>query len=713
MRFYFQGFMVDDSLFLVEKNGLALEIEPRIFELLVYFCQHPNIPISRDELIQYVWQQRIVGDAAINRAVSELRKLLENEPSKPQIIKTISKVGYQFNVSPNTQSSSTKEDDTTNRLTPISTLNTEADVENYNTNTNNIPLEINSTNGWKLSGVFTILVFFALIVITFYLFFPKQTIKVIPSKIERPLTSLKGTAYKAVLSRDGNDLLFVHKDKANGNTRIWHKRKGQEPLAITNDDFYYTFAIFGADNEIISSRFNNVQQRKCDIVSINLTTKKITKILDCADRAQTMLAYSLERNTLYFNSRSAVNSPYSVYAYQRSTKRIQQVTFPYQAGNIRGDYMLSLSPTNDRLAVFEYKNNNTSLLKIINLFTNEIESHSHEFDVNLTISWLNNDEIVLSDHSGVITYNVSSKNVQPLLTNSSISYVSANPLTGKMVFDKFILNANIYQYVIGSENVLQSKQAVTYSSFVNYQPQFANSSNKRAYLSTNEGESVIMMQPLQGQAYKAEFAGKINSLANLHFSPDDRLLVASINSQLQLFNEKDKQWKSLIPGRNDIHYVHYSNSKNIIFSSDISGDWQIWRLDLSSGVLSQITQKGGYSAQGNINDGYLYLTKFNYSGLYRLNLNTGQEEVVLADFPITSWNKWQVRNNTIYFNRDKGISALDTTSNTERVILPSIEGTPSAFSVSFDEQYLQHPIIEESSANIWLIETINSIKAQD
>lgn len=535
----------------------------------------------------------------------------------------------------------------------------------------------------------------------------------IPSKIERPLTSLKGTAYKAVLSRDGNDLLFVHKDKANGNTKIWHKRKGQEPSPITNDDFYYTFAIFGADNEIISSRFNNVQQRKCDIVSIDLTTKKITKILDCADRANTMLAYSLERNTLYFNSRTAVNSPYSIYAYQRSTKRTQQVTFPYHDGNIRGDYMLSLSPTGDRLAVFEYQNNNTSLLKIIDLSTNEIESHVHEFDINLTISWLNNDEIVLSDNSGVLTYNVISKIIQPLLTNSSIGYVSANPQTGKIIFDKGIINANIYQYAINVKDALQSKQAVTHSSFINYKPQFANRSNKHAYISTDEGKSAILIQPQHGQVYKAEFADKINSLANLHFSPDDNLLVASINNQLQLFNEKDKQWKILVPGRNDIHYVHYANNKNIIFSSDISGDWQIWRLDMSSGDLSQITQKGGYSAQGDINDGYLYLTKFNYPGLYRLNLNTGQEDAVLADFPITSWNKWQVRKNTIYFNRDKGISALDIKSNTERVILPHFEGTPSAFSVSFDEQHLQHAIIEESSANIWSIETMNSLGAQD
>ncbi len=77
MQFIFQEFIVDSSLFLITKNGLKQEVEPRIFELLIYFCQHPNVPISRDELIDNVWGQRTVSYAAINRAVSELRKVLE------------------------------------------------------------------------------------------------------------------------------------------------------------------------------------------------------------------------------------------------------------------------------------------------------------------------------------------------------------------------------------------------------------------------------------------------------------------------------------------------------------------------------------------------------------------------------------------------------------------------------------------------------------
>ncbi|MEW6982229.1 winged helix-turn-helix domain-containing protein [Colwelliaceae bacterium 6471] len=696
MRFIFQEFTVDDSLLLVKKNGVTLEIEPRVFELLIYFCRHPNIPISRDQLIKNVWHQRVVGDAAINRAVSELRKIVECEPSKPEIIKTISKVGYQFTISPNVEPISEKEAQIKN----VKTNNTEKDIRILQENSTHNSLPNSSKPYWLY---WTII--FALIMLIVYVLLPKKINNEIHNITEVPQTSLKGTAYKAVLSNNGKELLFVHKDKVNGNAMVWFKGEGQAPLPITNDDFYYTFAIFSSDNEVISSRFNNLQQRKCEIVSIDLSTTKITKIIDCAERAITALAYNAQRNTLYFNYRAAVNAPYSIHAYQRSTGRLQQISFPYSDGNIRGDYMLSLSPTGDRLAVLEYQENSSSLLKTIDLSTNEIKYHQREFNVNSTLSWLSDDKILLSDGRIVMTYDINSKVLQPLLTNNSIGHVSANPTTGKIVFDKGILYANIYQYAIKHKNAKKNKQAVTHSSFLNYKPKFANRSLKSAYISTDEGDANIIIQPEKGLAYKAGYRDTVNYIGNFHFSPDDNFLIANINNQLQRFNEKDRQWQTLISEKNRIHYVHYSNEKDIIFSSDVNGDWQIWHLDTNNGKLLQLTKHGGYSAQGDINDGYLYLTKFNHAGLFRLNINTGQEETILTDFPITSWNKWEVRENTLYFIRGANVFAFDTILKTEKTILSQLESTPSSFSVSFDEQYLQHAIIEESSANIWSIET--------
>lgn len=700
MQYIFREFIVDNSLFLITKNGLRQEVEPRVFELLVYFCQHPNVPVTRDELIEHVWQKRTVGYAAINRAVSELRKILENEPSKPEIIKTISKVGYQFTISPEIVNQLVHEQET---LSSKVTKKIPNQVQHILSSD-----DISSVKTGKVKSAMLFLylgIFLTLAVITMYFVTTSQKTEFLSNLSERPLTSLKGTAFRGALSDDGADLLFIHKNKANSSAKVWLQKKNSPPQQLTDDDYYYNFAVFGAKHQVIATRFNNLDQRKCEIVSIDLRSFIITPIFDCADRALTRLAYNSSRNILYFNFRAEVNSPFSIYAYQLSTASLQQITLPFSDGNIRDDYTFSLSPSKDRLAVFESQNNNMSLLKTVLLSENTTEYHEPEFAVSSAISWLNTDQVVISDGKGIQTYHLTNKEIQTLIANTNIGFVSANPATGKIVFDKGILIANIYQYALNNTTTNQSAQPVTHSSFINYHPQFANLSKKSAYLSTDNGDTAIMIKREGEQAYRADFTKKIKKVANFHWSPDDNYLIATINSQLQLFSEKNKQWQVLVPENKNIHYVHFSNNENIIFSSDISGDWQIWRLHLNSGKLTQLTDKGGYSAQGDLDNDYLYLTKFNHSGLYRLNLKTGKEEKLITDFKLTSWGKWKLRANTIYYVNEKSIIAFDTKQNISRVVIIHNERAPSSFSVSFDERYIQREVIEESSANIWLIDT--------
>ena len=97
MIFHFSSFMLNEKNCTLTKNHQPIEIEPKIFSLLCFFCRNAQRAISRDELIEKVWQGRIVSNAAINRAVGELRKAIELDVKDPQYIVTISKVGYQFN----------------------------------------------------------------------------------------------------------------------------------------------------------------------------------------------------------------------------------------------------------------------------------------------------------------------------------------------------------------------------------------------------------------------------------------------------------------------------------------------------------------------------------------------------------------------------------------------------------------------------------------
>lgn len=71
-------------------------LEPRVMQVLVALHRRRGEPVSREELSEFCWEGRIVGDDALNRAISRLRKALAGEPAAA--IDTIPKVGYRLRV---------------------------------------------------------------------------------------------------------------------------------------------------------------------------------------------------------------------------------------------------------------------------------------------------------------------------------------------------------------------------------------------------------------------------------------------------------------------------------------------------------------------------------------------------------------------------------------------------------------------------------------
>ncbi|MNE88032.1 Transcriptional regulatory protein OmpR [compost metagenome] len=71
------------------------------FDLLQAFAQRPNRPLSRDQLLNLT-QNRDWNpyDRSIDIRIARLRRKLEDDPDKPQIIRTLRGVGYMLVVDP-------------------------------------------------------------------------------------------------------------------------------------------------------------------------------------------------------------------------------------------------------------------------------------------------------------------------------------------------------------------------------------------------------------------------------------------------------------------------------------------------------------------------------------------------------------------------------------------------------------------------------------
>jgi len=78
-------------------KGEKLELTPKEFELLLYLGQHSGKVLSRDQLLNAVWDYDYAGDTRIvDVHISHLREKIELDTKQPQYIKTIRGFGYKM-----------------------------------------------------------------------------------------------------------------------------------------------------------------------------------------------------------------------------------------------------------------------------------------------------------------------------------------------------------------------------------------------------------------------------------------------------------------------------------------------------------------------------------------------------------------------------------------------------------------------------------------
>lgn len=82
----------------VTVNGSLIKLKDMEYKLLLYLLNNPNRIISKDELLEQVWQDTYIGEGTISVHIRHLREKIEDNPDKPERIKTIWGTGYMFEV---------------------------------------------------------------------------------------------------------------------------------------------------------------------------------------------------------------------------------------------------------------------------------------------------------------------------------------------------------------------------------------------------------------------------------------------------------------------------------------------------------------------------------------------------------------------------------------------------------------------------------------
>jgi DNA-binding response OmpR family regulator len=88
---------VDFERRIVSKKGDALKLTPAEYNLLSYFLQNPDRPLTRDMILNSVWgYESFPNTRTVDAHVVRLRQKLETDPNTPKHFLTVHGVGYRF-----------------------------------------------------------------------------------------------------------------------------------------------------------------------------------------------------------------------------------------------------------------------------------------------------------------------------------------------------------------------------------------------------------------------------------------------------------------------------------------------------------------------------------------------------------------------------------------------------------------------------------------
>lgn len=95
-RYEFDEFELDTDAFQLCRQGEPIHVEPRALDLLHYLVQHRDRVVGKDELLDAVWGDRFVSDAALTTALRTARLAVNDNGDDQRILRTVHRRGYQF-----------------------------------------------------------------------------------------------------------------------------------------------------------------------------------------------------------------------------------------------------------------------------------------------------------------------------------------------------------------------------------------------------------------------------------------------------------------------------------------------------------------------------------------------------------------------------------------------------------------------------------------
>src|SRR5436309_11898352 len=96
LLYSFENCVLDTDRRELRRGRDLVEIEPQVFDLLQFLIQHRDRVVTRNDLLNAVWNGRIVSESALSVRINAARVAVSDDGQQQRLIRTLSSKGVRF-----------------------------------------------------------------------------------------------------------------------------------------------------------------------------------------------------------------------------------------------------------------------------------------------------------------------------------------------------------------------------------------------------------------------------------------------------------------------------------------------------------------------------------------------------------------------------------------------------------------------------------------
>jgi Tol biopolymer transport system component/DNA-binding winged helix-turn-helix (wHTH) protein len=722
----FGVFELDPSAGELRKHGVRVKLQDQPFAVLLILLERPGQIVTKEELQQRLWPADtfVEFDKGIYNAMKRLRETLGDEAETPRYIETIPKRGYRFLTEVHkigSNASSVPLEPPPLKLGP-SSINLEQRTIGSPVGTGNLPAK----RVWLSVGA-TLLAL--LCAIGIWRYSRNRSVGPQPSMETVPLAGLTGFESEAAFAPDGNHVAFALHDSKNPG--IYTTAVGSEKSLRLTDHFsdccprwspdgrqiaFSRFVEDGFDLYVVPASGGSEHRLSSWPPEGHLISKvpKYQAIVRCFD-------WSPDGKVLAFSDNRSDNTHSWIALLSLVDSTVRPLTSP-QSPSV--DYAPVFSP--DGLTVAFIRGIAAGVVE--DLYLVPVAGGSPKrltFDnawIDAPPAWTpDGRDIVFSSTRGGSTtlwrIPASGGTPQPMPGVGPGSYVPSISSKGHQLLYQQISGGhpNIWRLNLGDQTHSQGPPAIVISGKGgSARPHFSPDGKRIAFESDRLGYPEIWACDSDGSN-----CGQLTSLHGVagaaRWSPDGKYIAFEYRpkerSELYLLEVASGVVRMLttLPGADNGGPDWSRDGKWIYFYSDQGGgSFQVWKTQISGGPPVQVTKRGGVFAAESVDGRFLYYSKFESPGIWKMPLSGGEEIRVLDQPAGDDWCNWGLTRSGIYFfdqpnhQTSRGVRFFDF--ETGKAISVASEGrVGSGLTVAPDGKSIVYALAEPNESSIMLV----------